>query len=196
MYEMSSQALPAPLRVAARRRTILVALVAALAGAALAAALVTGIGSGDDSPAPRAKELRGKGFTLAYPAGWAPVSADRLASMKGKPVAVVTRVDGNGTVVVRQTAAPKDQSLRKLTRDLTTGLQRRFPDFSFVSARVVPVRAGDAFLYTFARTKAQTAQTVALVRVGRANFTVNGIARTGDPRAAQEVAAIVRSVGR
>ena len=195
MYEMSSQALPAPLRVTTRRRTIIVALVAALAGAALAAVLITGIGSGDGSE-PRAKELRGKGFTLAYPAGWAPVSADGLATMRAKPAAVVRRVDGNGTVVVRQTAAPKDQSLRKLTRDLTTGLQRRFPDFSFVSARVVPVRAGDAFLYTFARTKARTAQTVALVRVGRANFTVNGIARTGDPRAAQEVAAIVRSFGR
>jgi hypothetical protein len=194
MYEMSSQALPAPLRVTTRRRTILVALVAALAGAALAAGLITGVGS-DDS-APRAKELRGKGFTLGYPAGWMPVSADQLASLRGKPVAVVRRADGNGTVVVRQTAAPKDQSLRKLTRDLTAGLQRRFPDFSFVSARVVPVRAGDAFLYTFTRTKAQTAQTVALVRVGRANFTVNGVARTGDPRAAQEVAAIVRSFGR
>jgi hypothetical protein len=183
------------LRVTTRRRTILTALVAALAGAAVAAGVIAGMGAGDSGSQPRAKELRGKGFTLAYPAGWAPMSADALTRVEGRPVALVRRADGNGTVIVRQTAAPKDQSLRKLTGDLTAGLERRFADFSFVSARVVPIRGGDAFLYTFTRTEAQTAQSIALVRVGKANYTVNGVARSGDPRAAQQVAAIVRSFG-
>ena len=191
---MSSQALPAPLRVATRRRTLLIALVAALAGAAVTAGVLVGSGS-DSVLTASAKELRGKGFTLAYPAGWVPASAGELTRVQGRPAAVVRRADGNGTVVVRQTAAPEDQSLRKLTRELTAGLERRFADFSFVSARVVQVRGGDAFLYTFTRTKAKTAQSIALVRVGTANFTVNGVARDGDPRAAQEVAAIVRSFG-
>ena len=193
---MTSQALPSPLTVATRKRTMIaVALIAALAGAALAAGVLAGIGSGDSDSKPRAKELRGKGFALAYPASWAPLSADQLTQVQGRPVALVRRPDGNGTVIVRQTGAPKDQSLRKLTRDLTAGLERRFADFRFVSARVVPVRGGDAFLYTFTRSKAKTAQSIALVRVGRANYTINGVARTGDPRVAREVAAIVRSFG-
>ncbi len=192
MYEMTSQALPVPLRATPRRRTILVALLAALAGAAIACAVLFATG---DSSSPRAKELRGPGFALGYPAGWVPLSAEQLAGVQGRPVAVVRRADGHGTVVVRQKAAPKDQSLRKLTRDLTAGLERRFPDFRFVSARVVPIRGGKAFLYTFTRTQAQTAQSIALVRVGRSNYTIDGVARSDDERAAREVAAIVRSFG-
>jgi hypothetical protein len=195
MYEMSSQALPAPLRVPTRRRTFLLTLVAALLGAAATAAVLLASGASNSDSEPRAKELRGQGFALAYPGGWAPLPAEQLAKIDGRPVAVVRRADGAGTVVVRRKAAPKDQSLRALTRGLTAGLERRFPDFRFVSARVVPIRGGDAFLYTFTRTSAKTAQSIALVRVGAANYTVDGVARTGDPRAAREVAAIVRSFG-
>jgi hypothetical protein len=60
---------------------------------------------------------------------------------------------------------------------------------------VTRVRAGNAFLYTFVRTKQKTAQSIALVRVGRTNFTLDAVAASGDPRAAREVAAIVRSFG-
>ena len=98
-------------------------------------------------------------------------------------------------MVVRRKSAPHDQSLRALTRDLTTGLKRRFPDFRFVSARVTPVRGGTAFLYTFVRTGQKTAQSIALVKVGKTNFTLDAVAAAGDARGAQEVAAIVRSFG-
>ena len=193
---MSSQALPAPLRINTRRRTLVVALVAALVGAAAAAAVLLGIGTGDSPDATRAKVLRGQGFSLAYPAGWTPLSADQLARTQGAPVAGVRRGDDSGTVVIRRSAPPKDQTLRALTRDLTKGLERRFADFRFISARVVPIRGGKAFLYTFTRTQAKTAQSIALIRVGAANYTINAVARSGETRTAREVAAIVRSFGR
>jgi hypothetical protein len=191
---MSSEALPAPLRVPARRRTALIVLVAALAGAAIAVGVMLA-GSGGSSGPAKAKELRGPDFALAYPAGWAPLPADQLARVAGKPAAVVRRPDGKGVVIVRRKAAPRDQSLRSLTRGLTAGLERRFPDFSFVSSRVVRVRGGNAFLYTFLRTRAKTAQSIALVRVGEASFTLDAVAASGDQQAAGEVAAIVRSFG-
>ena len=195
MYEMTSQALSSTLPVATRRRTLGVALAAALIGAALAVAVLLGAGvTGGDSQ-PRSKELRGPGFTLAYPAGWVPLTTEQLTELKGQATAIVRRPDGHGTVIVRRKAAPKDQSLRSLTRGLTAELGRRFDDFRFVSARVVQTRAGEAFLYTFTRSKAKTAQSIALVRVGSANYTLDAVARSDDPRAAREVAAIVRSFG-
>ena len=194
MYEMNSQVLAAPLPRASRRRNVLIALLAALAGAALAAGVIAAGGSDPAAPQ-RAKELRGPGFELGYPAGWSPAPAAELAKMPGRPVAVVRRADGKGVVIVRRKGAPKDQSLKALTRDLNAGMAKRFPDFRFVSARVTRVRAGNAFLYTFLRTQQKTAQSIALVRVGRANFTLDAVAASGDVRAAREVAAIVRSFG-
>jgi hypothetical protein len=169
-------------------------LLAAVAGAAIAAGVLTA--SGGDSASPeRAKELRGPGFELAYPAGWAPTPADELAKLPGRPVAVVRRGDGKGVVIVRRKGAPRDQTLKALTADLNKSLRKRFADFRFVSARVARVRAGNAFLYTFVRTRQKTAQSIALVRVGKANFTLDAVAASGDARAAREVAAIVRSFG-
>jgi hypothetical protein len=194
MYEMNSQVLAAPLPRTSRKRTLLSALLAALAGAAIAAGML--VATRDDAPAPaHAKELRADDFALAYPAGWAPTRADELAKLPGRPAAIVRRTDGKGVVIVRRKAAPRDQSLKALTRDLSAGLEKRFDDFSFVSSRVARVRAGNAFLYTFVRTKQKTAQSIALVRVGKANFTLDAVAASGDTRAAREVAAIVRSFG-
>ena len=189
---MNSQVLAAPLEATpSRRRTIAIALLAAVAGAAIAAAVLFGTG-GDTASKPKpATELRGPGFALAYPAGWKPAPAK---SMKGA-AAIVRRGDGKGVVVVRRKRAPRDQSLRALTRDLSAGLERRFADFRFVSARVARVRGGTGFLYTFVRTRQKTAQSIALVKVGTTTFTVDAVAAAGDPRAAQEVAAIVRSFG-
>lgn len=189
---MDSQVLAAPLQVASRRRKLVNALVAALAGAAIAAAILIANGRADSPSGPAATELRGPGFTIAYPSGWQPVPAAKLPE---GATAMVRRTDGNGAVVIRRKSKPRDQSLRALTRDLNTGLKRRFADFRFVSSRVARTRAGSAFLYTFVRTRRQTAQSIALVKLGSAHFTLDGVASTRDPQVAREVAAVVRSFG-
>jgi hypothetical protein len=195
MYEMNSQVLAAPLTRTSRKRTLVIALLAALAGAALAAGVLIASGGSDSAAPAHATELRADDFALAYPAGWSPTRADELAKLPGHPAAIVRRKDGKGVVVVRRKAAPRDQSLKALTRSLSAGLAKRFDDFRFVSSRVTRVRGGNAFLYTFVRTKQKTAQSIALVRVGKTNFTLDAVAASGDPRAAREVAAIVRSFG-
>jgi hypothetical protein len=192
---MSTEALSAPLRAPARKRTVAVVVVAALAGAAIAVAVMLG-SPGSPQTGDRVTELRADDFALAFPAGWNAVPAEQLAKLPGRPAAMVRRADGHGTVIVRRKAAPKDQSLRALTKDLTARLGKGFSDFRFVSSRVVPVRGGDAFLYTFLRTRSKVAQSIAIVRVGKTSFTLDAVAATGDERAAREVAAIVRSFGR
>jgi hypothetical protein len=113
----------------------------------------------------------------------------------GHPVAVLQSADGHGLVVVRKTATPKDRSLQSLAKSLTAGFQKRYADFSFVSARVERLRGGPGFLYTFLRTKTGTAQSVALTSVGGASFTIDSAVQSGNQRSAAEVAAIVRSFG-
>jgi hypothetical protein len=191
---VTTEALPTPVPAPARRRTVIVALLAAVAGAAVTAAILLTTGSGKPST-PTAKELRGADFALAYPSDWTAVPADQLARIDGRPAAIVRKGDGHGTIVVRRKAAPKNQTLRALTADLTAGLERRFTDFRFVSARVIQVRGGNAFLYTFARTQQKTAQSIALIKVGKTNFTLDVVARGGDAATAREAAAIVRSFG-
>lgn len=192
---MTSEALTATLPAPARRRTLTVALLAALAGAAIAIAAVLSAGGSTDS-GPRATEIDGGDFTIAFPAGWKATDADQLLKIEGRPAAMMRRDDGHGTVIVRRKGAPENQSLRALTKDLTARLDRRFADFKFVSSRVVRLRGGNAFLYTFLRTKAKVAQSIAIVRVGKTSFTLDAVAAAGDARAAREVAAIVRSFGR
>jgi hypothetical protein len=192
---MTSQALPSPIAVGARRRTVLVALVAAVAGAAIA--LVALLGATGGSPhASRATTIDGTDFSIAFPSGWSAVKADQLAKLPGRPAAMVRRNDRHATVIVRRKAAPKDQSLRALTKSLTTQLDRRFPDFRFVSSRVVRLRAGNAFVYTFLRSRAKVAQSIAIVRVGKTSFTLDSVVAESDTGAARELAAIVRSFGR
>src|SRR3954470_14115692 len=116
---MNSQVLAAPLPSSSRKRSLLIALLAAVAGTAIAAGVLTATGS-DGADAPQhAKELRGPGFALAYPAGWAPTRAGTLAKLPGHPAALVRRADGKGVVVVRHKAAPRNQTLKALTADLS-----------------------------------------------------------------------------
>ena len=189
---MDSQVLAAPLSLQSRRRRLLNALVAALAGAAMATAVIVANSGGDSPSRSNATELRGPGFTIAYPAGWQPAPAQQVPD---GAVALLRRSDGKGAVVVRRKGKPRDGTLRALTRALSAGLERRFADFRFVSSRVTRTRAGNAFLYTWVRTRQGTAQSIALVRVGAAHYTLDAVAATGDARAAREVAAIVRSFG-
>ncbi|MEA2444873.1 MAG: hypothetical protein QOJ12_2165 [Thermoleophilales bacterium] len=192
---MTTQALSSPLPVSSRKRTVTVAVLAALVGAAITLGAVLGTNGG--SPAvPHATTIAGGDFSVAFPAGWTAVKADQLAKLPGRPAAMVRRNDRHGAVVVRRKGAPKNQSLKALTTSLTTQLKARFPDFRFVSSRVVRLRAGNAFLYTFLRTRSKVAQSIAIVRVGKTSFTLDAVAAAGDNRAAREVAAIVRSFGR
>jgi len=169
------------------RRGSLKFLFAALLGAAVAAVIVLSV-TGQEAPAqPKPVVFQGKGFALAAPKGWT------SKAQNGNGLALERT--GRGVVVVKTTPAPKDQSLDKLTKGLTTELAKRFSDFKFVSAKVQKLRGGQAYLFTFVRTKQGTAQSIALVKLGATNYTIDTVTKSDDQAAAMEAAAIVRSFG-
>ena len=173
------------------RGGLLKSILAALVGAAIAVAVVLSVTGPSGGSAPTSEAFRGKGFALAAPKGWTAASNEKLAD---KPALMLER-PGRGVVIVKTGPAPEDQSLEKLTSGLSSRLEKRFPDFRFVSARVQQLRGGPAYLFTFVRTKQGTAQSIALVRLGGVSYTIDTVTKSGDTATASEAAGIVRSFG-
>jgi hypothetical protein len=186
------------------RRGLVVAVVAALVGAGVALAIMLGFGvgsheqhaaTGGAKTAPRPALARGNGFSIQVPAGWRSLTAAELARVPGKPVAALQRTSGGAVVVIHRTTAPQAKSLKALAKSLNSSYAKKFSDFKFVSARVQRLRGGPAFLYTFVRSNAGTAQSLVLASVGRANFSLDSAIPATDTRAATDVATILRSFG-
>ena len=89
-----------------RRRRILIpiAVVAALVAAFLVFMAVTG----SDDEKSQVKGTSALPFSLKYPDGWTSVPKDELATLPGKPLAVIRQKEGKGFVVLRaEGRAPK-----------------------------------------------------------------------------------------
>jgi hypothetical protein len=157
-------------------RTVLVALGAALAGGLAGLALITLVHSG---PAHESTS-----FSITAPHGW--------NLTRGPSAAVLRSADGRATVIVRRTGELRG-SLREVARELTTRLASRVPGFRLVGARVGRVRAGAAFVYTFARRGA--AQSLTVTKVAGATYRIDAIVHVGSPATAAQAAAAVSSFG-
>jgi hypothetical protein len=175
-------------------RTALVALGSAVAGAVaiLAAIGALHLGGGGSPDAGSSQVFTGSGFSLSVPDGWTALRGHDLAAVPGSPLAVLRRADGHGVVIVRQTSALSGD-LRTVARRLTAQLKARVPGFRLVSARIGSVRAGGAFLYTFAR--GSSAQSLAVTRVGAKTYRIDSIVPAGSAGAARQAGAIAASFG-
>lgn len=188
------------------RRTGLVSVLSALGGAVVVLAVIGAMhlagGSSDARPAAAAKATAaaqpqattgrftaaGNAFTLDVPRGWSAVRG----SDPGSPAAILRRPDGRGLVVVRR-IPDLTGDLRTVARSMTARLRAELPGFRLVSARIGRVRAGAAFLYTFAR--GSSAEAIAVTRVKGATFRIDSVVAAGSPAAAREAGAAVGSFG-
>lgn len=157
-------------------RSILTAVGAALAGGLVALALIGLV---------RLDGAQGHAdFTITVPHGW---KATRTAH-----AAILRSADGRATVIVRRSGELRG-SLRTVARDLTSSLASRVRGFRLIGARVARVRAGAAFVYTFARRGA--AQSLTVTKVAGATYRIDTVVRPGSPQTAREAAAAVSSFG-
>jgi hypothetical protein len=179
------------------RRIAPVALVSALAGALAilsAIGLVRLLAGQDDTAAASTYTAPHHAFSIAVPAGWTALSGAALARIPGAPAAVLRRRDGRGLVIVRRTGALR-ADLRVVARSLTTRLRARFAGFRLIGARLGRVRAGGAFLYTFARGPQSVAQSLALTRLGGTTYRIDTVVAGTAPDAAREAGTAVGSFG-
>ena len=186
---------PPPAASAKRRRRLLPATVAVLLVAAAGIALwFTVLAPGDETAKsrPAIEGPDGAPFTLEYPSSWKPLTREQRKSLPGEPLAVLRRTDGHGTIVVTK-RPPVTTPLEQLPRGLKRTLSRRFPDFREVGAKLVTLDGTRALVYTFARTKSGTAQSLVVVPSGDHSFTLNAVVPPRSPDAAREVGAIIAS---
>jgi hypothetical protein len=167
-------------------------LIAALCVAAAVASIVLAVWpSGGSSAKPHAAAdiaytAPGRAFSLRYPAGW-------HATAAGATAVAIERRDKSALVTVRETAALQG-SLAKLAKGLPAELRGRFADFRPLSARAVRLSTGPALVYTFARTRTNTVETMVVAPAGTHTFTLVAVAKAGAQQAAREAGAIVRSL--
>jgi len=167
-----------------------VALVAALAAAVLFAILALTGGDGD-----KAGKLEGSSedaFTLNYPKGWRPLSGKELGALPGHPLAVLRRENRSGLVMLRREGRAPD-SFREFSSDLTGELDRRIPDFQKRTSKVVKIRAGSAFFYSYIRKRKGTVHTVLVVPAENRSYALNTVSPGGDEKVAREIARIILS---
>jgi hypothetical protein len=167
-----------------------VAAVAGLAAAILFAVMALTGGDGD-----KAGKLEGSSedaFTLNYPKGWSPSSGEELDALPGRPLAVLRRENRTGLVMLRREGrAPA--GFREFSSSLTRELDRRIPDFQKRTSRVVKIRAGSAFFYSYIRKRKGTVHTVLVVPAGNRSYALNTVSQGGDETVAREIARIILS---
>jgi hypothetical protein len=168
-------------------------LIGAVVVALLAAAFGVQALTGDEG---KKGELKGSAgnetFKLSYPEGWGPVARDKLSSLPGKPLAVVRRGDGKGYVVLRREGrAPTN--FNAFSADLNRELKKRVPDYQRQSSRIVQLRAGKAFFFSYIRKRAGTVHTVVVVPAGDRSYALNTVSQGGSEKVARETARIILS---
>ena len=185
----------APAKPRSRRKLWLILFVVALLGAGAAAAALTGQFSSGDTASNNGPSLKGPDtapFSMDHPKTWRALTVKELATLPGGPLAVLRRKDGRGTVVITErgpVAIPLDQ----LATQLKGRLNKRFSDFREIGAKTVSLKSGRALVYTFARTKTGTAQSLVVVPGEKRSYTLNAIVPPRSPDAAREVGAMIAS---
>jgi hypothetical protein len=169
----------------APRRERLIAVLAVLVAATIGA--IAFWPSADSSAGPDTATVSATGFTMSYPEGW-----QQVEPAPAGMAAVVRREDGKAFLTVRE-EKPLAGDPDKLVDGLDRELGERFGDFRKGSAQVVEVEAGRAISYTYARTRAGTANGVVLVPAGDRSYAIDTVVAAGANDAARELGAIVRS---
>ena len=194
---MTAVARPTTTAASVRTSRTLAVSGAVLLAAAMIVAVIAVLSVRSPEPKAAKQVLRSQalGFSMSYGKGWNAVAPAALAKVDSQPAAMLRRADGRGLIVVRRTGSARMGNPRALATSMRSELARRFPDFRAVSARVVPIRSGSAFLFTFVRTRTRTVQTIALASLGTRTFQLEGIVPGDAPHVARETADILSSFG-
>jgi hypothetical protein len=182
-----------PRHAAPRSRRALIGAAGVLAFVLAAAAAVLVPRSSDGPAAPVVRFTSAdRAFSVVLPDGWRALRPAALRSVASTPAAVLRRADGRGLIVIRSRPALAGNS-RSLTRDLTAQLSRRFHGMKPVTARIVQLHGGPAYVYTFARPTAARVQSIAVApRAGR-TYTLDAVTGAAARDVAAQVGAILRS---
>lgn len=173
------------------RRTSLIGLVA-VAVVASAAIFAYSQMAGRDSEDGTVKGPPGNPFTIERPSGWTELSKEQLQALPGSPLAALRREDRQGILIVNKQAGTS-RDFGKISSDLDRSLPKGLPDFKKVTSHTIAIKAGNAFLYSYIRTKKGTAHSVVVVPVDSGRYTINAVVTGGVANVARQVGTMIRS---
>lgn len=134
----------------------------------------------------------GAPFSVDYPDTWSPLGTDELQAFPNPPLAVLRRDARDGIIVIQQ-EKPFAGDLNEFVGDLRRELDERLPDFRESAARVIKARAGNAFYYSYVRTRRGTVHLIVIVPAGSRSYVMNGVIRGNADEAAREAGKIITS---
>jgi hypothetical protein len=148
----------------------------------------------DDDDGGGTVKVADKGFTLEYPNTWSPVSDKELALFPGSPLLALERDGKSGLFLVRREskAAPTKKSFGD---ELDKEISDRVPDYKPGTVTTVKTAAGQAFYFSYARTKAHTANSIVVVPNGSSSFVLESASAANDRDAAKDIAEMIGSFG-
>lgn len=173
------------------RGRLVVALLAAALLAGVAVAVVLSL-TGDTTTQPDRYVDPAGGFSVSLPAGWRALPAAETKRLPTSPTAVLRRADGRAVVIVRRRGT---QPVRwaSVRRDLERQVRARFRGARAVGARTVALRSGAAHVFTFARPRAGTVQSIAVASLPGRTYTLDAVAAAGARDAATQLGALITS---
>jgi hypothetical protein len=177
------------IRLPRRRRSQVLLVVAVVALAVVVFLLLRG--GGNDGP----KTLGGSPapFSIVYPSTWKPFNQAELAAFNQPPVAVLRQKDGKGILVLR-VEKPFGGNLQKFALDLRKELDKRLNDFREVRTRVIKTEAGNAFFYSYIRTKRGTVHTIVVIPAGnQRSYALSSVSQPGANDVARDIGRMVTS---
>lgn len=148
--------------------------------------------SSNGSP-PVAGAAAGPPFQLSLPATWSAVPASQLSAYAGDPIAVLLRANHTGVIVITAARSNPKLVLSSLGPLVAKRITSRFPDAKTVTAKIVAVRAGQAFYYSFVRTSARTVNAILVVPAGSVTYELNSVVPGDQTQAAKEIGQILLS---
>lgn len=132
-------------------------------------------------------------FNITFPPSWTPVHHGQLATYPGNPVMVLLRENHTGVVVITRARSDPKLGLSTLGPTVAKRIADRFPDTRTTASKLINVRSGKAFYYSFVRTQAGTVNALLVVPAGAVTYEFNSVTPGNQSQAAKEVGQIFAS---
>jgi len=133
-----------------------------------------------------------KTIHLTYPSDWRAVSVKTVRGVPSDALIVLQRKDKSGVVIVLSGGrAPAFNTASADTIGVT--LAKTYGDYKFLSARVLRLKLGKAFLFSYLRTKQGMLHTITFIPVGNRSFLIETASPPSNGKVGTEIGKILES---
>jgi hypothetical protein len=132
-------------------------------------------------------------INLVLPNDWARVSASSVTGAPKAALAVIQRRDKTALLVILRTTSVPSFG-RAFSTTLNRQLAGRYADYKFISAKVITIRPGKVFVFSYLRAKQGLLHTITIVPAGSQGYVVTTASPPSARKAAAEIGTMLHSI--